>query len=63
MATRLQPAAPGGRSLLGISDDGWETEASEEFRARPEYGMLMALGWLQEELVAALEVLTTAGQG
>jgi hypothetical protein len=42
-------------SLLGITDDGWEADASDEFRARPEYGMLMALGWLQEELVAALE--------
>ena len=42
-------------SLLGITDDGWEAEASAELRARPEFGMLMALGWLQEELVAALE--------
>ncbi len=42
-------------SLLGISEDGWEGEATAELRARPEFGMLMALGWLQEELVAALE--------
>lgn len=42
-------------SLLGISDDGWEAAASNQLRARPEFGMLMALGWLQEELVAALE--------
>ena len=42
-------------SLLGISEDGWESTASDELRARPEFGMLMALGWLQEELVAALE--------
>jgi hypothetical protein len=42
-------------SLLGISEDGWETDATEELRAQPEFGMLMALGWLQEELVAALE--------
>jgi Domain of unknown function (DUF2017) len=42
-------------SLLGISDDGWESEATDELRAQPEFGMLMALGWLQEELVAALE--------
>jgi hypothetical protein len=42
-------------SLLGISDDGWESDATEELRARPEFGMLMALGYLQEELVAALE--------
>ena len=42
-------------SVLGITDDGWETEATDELRAMPEFGMLMALGWLQEELVAALE--------
>lgn len=42
-------------SLLGITDDGWETAADDRLRARPEYGMLIALGWLQEELVAALE--------
>jgi hypothetical protein len=42
-------------SVMGISEDGWEQTASAEMRARPEYGMLMVLGWLQEELVAALE--------
>jgi hypothetical protein len=42
-------------SLLGIADDGWETSASPELQATPEFGMLIALGWLQEELVAALE--------
>jgi hypothetical protein len=42
-------------SLLDIADDGWETAATPELRAKPEYGMLIALGWLQEELVAALE--------
>jgi hypothetical protein len=42
-------------SLLGISDDGWEVAASEKLRAQPEFGMLIALGYLQEELVAALE--------
>ncbi len=42
-------------SLLGITEDGWESEATNELRAQPEFGMLMALGWLQEELVAALE--------
>ena len=35
--------------------DGWETEATAELRAKPEYGMLIALGYLQEELVVALE--------
>ncbi len=42
-------------SLLGISEDGWENQATDELRGQPEFGMLMALGWLQEELVAALE--------
>ncbi|MDQ6847944.1 MAG: DUF2017 domain-containing protein [Candidatus Dormibacteraeota bacterium] len=42
-------------SLLAITEDGWETAATDELRAQPEFGMLMALGWLQEELVAALE--------
>ena len=42
-------------SLLGITEDGWEAEASDELRARPEFGMLMALGLLQEDLLAALE--------
>ncbi len=42
-------------SLLGITEDGWETTASAELRERPEFGMLMALGFLQEELLAALE--------
>ena len=42
-------------STLGIVEDGWEADATEATRARPEYGMLIALGWLQEELVAALE--------
>jgi len=42
-------------SLLGITEDGWESAASDALRGQPEFGMLMALGWLQEELVAALE--------
>jgi hypothetical protein len=42
-------------SLLGITEDGWELGATDAMRGRPEYGMLIALGWLQEELVAALE--------
>jgi Domain of unknown function (DUF2017) len=42
-------------SLIGITEDGWESDATDALRAQPEFGMLMALGWLQEELVAALE--------
>ena len=40
---------------LGITDDGWESTVSEALLARPEYGVLMALGWLQEELIVALD--------
>ncbi len=42
-------------SILGIAADGWEDEADDALRGQPEYGMLIALGWLQEELLAALE--------
>jgi hypothetical protein len=42
-------------SLLGISEDGWEAEATDAVRKSPDFGMLMVLGWIQEELVAALE--------
>lgn len=42
-------------ATLGIERDGWETDADDATRKRPEYGMLIALGWLQEEMVAALE--------
>ena len=41
--------------ILGIEQDGWEETAAEKTKAAPEYGVLMALGYLQEELVAALE--------
>lgn len=42
-------------SILGITDDGWEVSGTDAMRAAPEYGMLMVLGFLQEELLAALE--------
>ena len=42
-------------ATLGIEHDGWEVDADDTTKARPEYGMLIALGWLQEEMVAALE--------
>jgi hypothetical protein len=48
----LRIAAAG---VLGIEEDGWETSLDTATRRRPEYGVLMALGYLQEELVAALE--------
>ncbi len=40
--------------LLGVDADGWEESADDAVRERDEYAMLMALGWLQEELVEAL---------
>jgi len=40
--------------ILGIEDDGWDEAASDETKQKPEYGVLIALGYLQEELVAAL---------
>jgi len=41
--------------VLGIEADGWEETVADTTRDAPEYGVLMALGYLQEELVAALE--------
>ena len=40
--------------ILGIEGDGWEDTATDATRQRPEYGVLIALGYLQEELVAAM---------
>lgn len=41
--------------LLGIDADGWETEADATLRGSREFRVLMALGLLQEELIAVLE--------
>jgi Domain of unknown function (DUF2017) len=41
--------------ILGIEDDGWEDSATDATRQSQEYGVLIALGYLQEELVAALD--------
>lgn len=41
--------------VLGLENDGWEERAEAETRAMPEYGILIALSWIQEELIAALE--------
>jgi hypothetical protein len=40
--------------ILGIEGDGWEETATDVTKRTPEYGVLIALGYLQEELVAAL---------
>jgi hypothetical protein len=41
--------------ILGIEGDGWEDTATDATKKKPEYGVLIALGYLQEELVAALD--------
>ncbi|MFN2582370.1 MAG: DUF2017 family protein [Candidatus Dormibacteria bacterium] len=41
--------------LLGIKHDGWEKQLDAKSQKTLEYGALIALGYLQEELVAALE--------
>ena len=41
--------------ILGIEGDGWEDTTTDAIRQKPEYGILIALGYLQEELVAALD--------
>ena len=42
-------------ALLGVEEDGWDEAADDDVIRRGEFTMLMALGWLQERLVAALE--------
>jgi hypothetical protein len=41
--------------LLGVEDDGWDQHADDALLRSPEYRVLLALGLLQEELVAVLE--------
>ena len=41
--------------LLGVEDDGWDQRADDALRRSPEYRVLLALGLLQEELIAVLE--------
>ena len=41
--------------ILGVDSDGWDERADPLMRATPEFGELMVLAYLQEELVAALE--------
>ncbi len=48
----LRIAAAG---IIGVDADGWEERATAEMRGQPEFGILLALGYLQEELVAALD--------
>jgi hypothetical protein len=39
---------------LGIDDDGWEERSDPSMLEREEYAMLVTLGWVQENVVAAL---------
>lgn len=41
--------------LLGVEEDGWDEAAGDELLSSREFTMLMALGWMQERLVAALD--------
>jgi hypothetical protein len=41
--------------LLGVEEDGWDEAADDSLLRSPEFTMLMALGWMQEHIVAALE--------
>jgi hypothetical protein len=42
-------------AMLGVEEDGWDDAADDQLLRSPEFTMLMALGWLQERLVAAIE--------
>jgi hypothetical protein len=39
---------------LGIDDDGWEERGDDSVLESEEYAMLVTLGWVQENVVAAL---------
>jgi hypothetical protein len=41
--------------LLGVEEDGWEQQADDALRGSPEFRTLLALGLIQEELIAVLE--------
>jgi Domain of unknown function (DUF2017) len=41
--------------VLGVTDDNWMDAVDDKTRQSREFGVLMALGYIQEELVAALE--------
>jgi hypothetical protein len=41
--------------LLGIEEDGWDDAAGESLLQTDEFTMLMALGWMQEHIVQALD--------
>ena len=40
---------------LGIDSDGWDSGVPQQTQEKMEFRMLTALGWIQEELIAALE--------
>jgi hypothetical protein len=40
---------------MGVEEDGWEQQASDALRGSSEFRVLLALGLIQEELIAVLE--------
>lgn len=42
-------------SVLGVTDDAWMDQADAKTQRTFEFGVLIGLGYLQEELVAALD--------
>lgn len=42
-------------ALLGIDSDGWDDEVDPRVIETTEFTMLMALGWMQERIVQAME--------
>ena len=41
--------------IMGVEKDGWEQQADDAMRHSSEFRVLLALGLIQEELVAVLE--------
>lgn len=41
--------------MLGVEEDGWDDAPDDALLRRGEFQMLMALGWVQEALVGALD--------
>lgn len=41
--------------MLGVEEDGWDAAPDDSLLRRGEFQMLMALGWVQEALVGALD--------
>jgi len=42
-------------ALLGVEEDGWDDAVDQSVLESAEFTMLMALGWMQEHIVQALD--------